>query len=66
MKKLLILGVIALFIGLAFIPSFNAVSISKDIEKINTVVDNTKEDCFERMIDLYVKFYGIYMRDILL
>jgi len=47
MKKLLILGVIALFIGLAFIPSFNAVSISKDIEKINTVVDNTKEDCFE-------------------
>ncbi|KYK23053.1 hypothetical protein AYK21_06600 [Thermoplasmatales archaeon SG8-52-2] len=29
MKKLLILGVIALFIGLAFIPSFNAVSISK-------------------------------------
>jgi hypothetical protein len=29
MKTLLILGVIALFIGLAFIPSFNAVSISK-------------------------------------
>ena len=29
MKKLLIFGIIALFIGLAFIPSFNAVSISK-------------------------------------
>jgi len=29
MKKLLVFGVIALFIGLAFIPSFNAVSISK-------------------------------------
>ena len=28
MKKLLVIGVIALFIGLAFIPSFNAVSIS--------------------------------------
>ena len=29
MKKLLIIGVIALFIGLAFIPSFNAVSMYK-------------------------------------
>ena len=29
MKKLLIFGIIVLFIGLAFIPSFNAVSISK-------------------------------------
>ena len=29
MKKLLVLGIIALFIGLAFIPSFNAISISK-------------------------------------
>jgi len=28
MKKLLVIGIIALFIGLAFIPSFNAVSIS--------------------------------------
>ena len=38
MKKLLILGVIALFIGLAFIPSFNAVSISKDIGISNPVI----------------------------
>ena len=29
MKKLLVFGIIVLFIGLAFIPSFNAVSISK-------------------------------------
>ena len=29
MKKLLVIGIIALFIGLAFIPGFNAVSISK-------------------------------------
>ena len=29
MKKLLVFGIIALFIGLTFIPSFNAVSISK-------------------------------------
>jgi len=45
MKKLLVIGVIALFIGLAFIPSFNAVSISKDIEKTNTIVDDIEKDC---------------------
>ena len=39
MKKLLILGVIALFIGLAFIPSFNAVSIKKEIERSNDKSD---------------------------
>jgi hypothetical protein len=45
MKTLLILGVIALFIGLAFIPSFNAVSISKDNEETNPLVDDIEEDC---------------------
>ena len=45
MKKLLILGIIALFFGLAFIPSFNALSISKEIEETNTVVDDIEEDC---------------------
>ena len=30
MKKLLVIGIIALFVGLAFIPSFNAVSNSND------------------------------------
>ena len=32
MKKILIFGIIALFIGLAFIPSFNAVSIRKEVD----------------------------------
>jgi len=36
LRKILVIGSIVLFIGLAFIPSFNAVSISKDIESINT------------------------------
>jgi hypothetical protein len=42
MKKLLIFGIIALFIGLAFIPSFNAVSISKKIDNITSVMDDSK------------------------
>ena len=46
-KKGLVVGIIILFIGLAFIPTYNAVSISKDIEKTNTVRDNTKEGCIE-------------------
>jgi hypothetical protein len=33
MKKLSVLGIIALFIGLAFIPSFNAVSIKEEISE---------------------------------
>jgi len=46
-NKLLIFGFIALFVGLAFIPSFNAVSISKDFEETNPVIEDTEEDCFE-------------------
>ena len=46
-RKGLVVGIIALFIGLVFIPSFNAVSISKDIEKTNPIVDNSEEDCIE-------------------
>ena len=39
MKKLLVIGIIVLFIGLAFIPSFNAVSIKEEIEKSNNKSD---------------------------
>ena len=46
-RKGLVLGIIVLFIGLAFIPSFNAVSISKDIEKTNSVDDDIEKDCIE-------------------
>jgi hypothetical protein len=45
MKKLLVFGIIALFVGLAFIPSFNAVSISKDIEETKPVLDDIEKDC---------------------
>jgi hypothetical protein len=51
MKKLLVIGIIALFIGLAFIPSFNAVSISKDIEETNTTVDDDEKNCEYKLID---------------
>ena len=37
MKKLLVIGIVALFVGLAFIPSLNAVSISNNIEETNNV-----------------------------
>jgi hypothetical protein len=47
MKKLLVVGIIALFIGLAVIPSYNAVSISKDIEETNPVIDEVENDCIE-------------------
>ncbi|KYK19989.1 hypothetical protein AYK24_04570 [Thermoplasmatales archaeon SG8-52-4] len=50
-KKLLVIGIISLFVGLAFIPTYNAVSIRIDIEKTNTVVDNTKEDCIDCQIN---------------
>jgi len=36
MKKLLVFGIIALFVGLAFIPSFNAVSIKDETVSTNT------------------------------
>ena len=45
MKKLLVLCIIALFIGFAFIPTYNAVSISKDIEKTNSIIDDIENDC---------------------
>jgi hypothetical protein len=51
MKKILVFGIIALFIGLAFIPSFNAVSISKDNEETNPLVDDIEEDCGCKIID---------------
>ena len=50
-RKVLVVGIIVLFIGLAFIPSFNAVTISKDIEETNQVVDDIEEDCFECQSD---------------
>jgi len=46
-KKGVVVGIIILFIGLAFIPSFNAISISKDIEVTNLVVDDVEKDCLE-------------------
>jgi len=42
-KKLLVFGVIVLFIGLAFIPSFNAVSISKSDDTTPPIIDVTWE-----------------------
>ena len=39
-KKGFVIGIIILFVGLAFIPSFNAVSISRDIGESNPVDDN--------------------------
>jgi hypothetical protein len=47
MKKFLVFGIIALFVGLAFIPSFNAISISKNNKEIKQVVDEVEDDCFE-------------------
>ena len=44
-KKSLVIVVIVWFIGIAFIPNFNAVSISKDIEETNPIVDDIEEDC---------------------
>jgi len=46
-KKGLVVGIIVLFFGLAFIPSFNAVSIGNDFEEINLIVDDSEEDCIE-------------------
>jgi hypothetical protein len=46
-KKGLVVGIILLFIGLAFIPSFNALSIKKDIEEYKPVFDDIEKDCFE-------------------
>jgi hypothetical protein len=45
LRKGLVVGIIILFIELAFIPSFNALSISKDIEITNPVIEDIKEDC---------------------
>ena len=46
-RKGLVIGIIVLLIGLAFIPSFNAVTISRDIEETNLVVDDIEKDCYE-------------------
>ena len=43
MKKLLVIGIIVLFIGLAFIPSFNAVSISMSDYTTLPIIDFTNE-----------------------
>jgi rhodanese-related sulfurtransferase len=58
MKKILVFGIIALFIGLAFIPSFNAVSISKSEDmSINvgsqsfTIINITVDEAWELLND---------------
>ena len=56
MKKILVFGVIAFFIGLAFIPSFNAVSnskIIKDIGKNNSDFKSKNNNLVEIKIDYY-------------
>jgi hypothetical protein len=51
-RKGLVIGIILLFIGLAFIPSFNAVSISK-----------TFDDTTPPFIDLYYEYWRIAPND---
>ena len=56
MKKLLVIGIIALFIGLAFIPSFNAVSIFMS--------DDTTPPVTTISLNGTMSEYGIYTSDV--
>ena len=56
MKKLLIIGIIALFIGLAFIPSFNAVSIKEE-----TLVEEDRKEIYST--PKFVGFPTIHYKD---
>ena len=58
MKKILVIGVIALFFGLAFIPSFNAISIEKP-------TNDSDENLVEVTVQIYRK-YGIENHNVLL
>ena len=78
MKKLVVIGIIALFIGLAFIPSFNAVSLSndnyllKDEQFEGDLVDNVEltwlgtiafSDIFLAFLGLPVYFTRLHIRN---
>ena len=55
-KKGLVVGITLLFIGLIFIPSFNAVSISQVLENESKIVEFETDNC----ILLFTKFLSYY------
>jgi hypothetical protein len=58
-KKALVVGIIFLFIGVAFIPNFNAVSIEEKTISTSTDPDPEYSFIFGRIKDLYDDDYEI-------